>query len=217
MKKRLHIFGLSWSLKEVVILSAIIAILILLIISCIFLPDVWENLYIIPIAALVVASIAAIGTLVSLKLTRDTIRPFIYTAGDIVVERPTGQIRLIFNIYNSGSLPGEDVNTDITFFDKDEEITEENLSNTYETEVIKSKPSILFPNSKHDHNFILDLGQANDLKLWNNITQGKTKCRIRTTYKSLGRNHITIQTGELAKVEWAEEIVSHPISPQKWT
>ena len=99
----------------------------------------------------------------------------------------------------------------------DEEITEENLSNTYEAEVVESKPSIIFPNSKHDHNFILNLSKENDLKLRSNITQGKTKCRIRTTYKSPGRNHITIQTEELAKVEWAEEIVTEPISPQKWT
>ena len=216
MKKRLHIFGLSWSLKEVVVLTTIIIILILLVLLCVFLPSVWENQYIIPIIALVVASIAAIGTLVSLKLTRDTIRPFIYKADDIVVERPTGQIKLIFNIYNSGSLPGEDVHTDITFFDKDEKITEKNLSNTYEAEVVKSKPSIIFPNSKHFRNFVLDLSQENDLKLWNNILQGTTKCRVRTTYKSLGRNHITIQTEELAKVEWAKEIVTKPVPPQKW-
>jgi len=174
------------------------------------------NTYVIVCLSVVIASIAALNSLLASSIASDTQRPFIYTADSINVKRVGDQIRLIFNIYNSGSLPGKDVNTDITFFDKDEEITEENLSSKYESEVVKSESSILFPNSKHYHNFILDLSQENDLKLWNNILQGTTKCRIRTTYTSLGRKHITIQTEELAEQEWAEEIVTHPIPPQKW-
>lgn len=170
--------------------------------------------------SIVVATFFASGSLAltskSLELTRNAIRPFIYTADSINVKRVEKYITLTFNIYNSGSLPGKDVYTDITFFDKDEEITEENLSSKYAPEEVKSKPSILFPNSKYYHSYIIDLNQEADSKIWDDIMQGKTKCRVRTTYTSLGRKYVTIQTEELAKQEWAEGIVTKPIPPQKW-
>jgi hypothetical protein len=217
MKKRLHIFGLSWSLKEVVVLSAIIVILILLVISCIFLPDVWENPYIIPIAALIVASIAAIGTLISLKLTRDTIRPFLYMAESIKIRGLRKYRTMVFNIKNSGSLPAEDVNVAIHFFGEDEKVTEENSSSRYRPPKAKSAPTIVFPNSDYYQNYVLDLEKAKESELWNNIIRGKIKCRVRIIYSSLGRKHTTIQTKAVVKREAEEDVVVKAIPPQKWT
>lgn len=152
----------------------------------------------------------------SLELTRNSIRPFLYTAGSIGVKRVGKYITLTFNIQNSGSLPGEDVHVDIDFFDEDEEVTEENLSNRHTPPTREPEFPLLFPNSVYNETFVLDLEQKNDLELWNNIGTGKTKCRLRIMYKSLGRRHITIQTEKIVKQEWEETLVTVPIPPQKW-
>lgn len=176
-----------------------------------------------PHASLVIASIAAIFAGISalianrsLELTRNSIRPFLYTAGSINIKRVGKYITLTFNIHNSGSLPGEDVHVDIDFFDEDEEVTKENLSNRYTPPTRELEFPLLFPNSVYYENYVLDLEQKDDLALWNNIEKGKTKCRVRIMYKSPGRKHITIQTKKLAKREWEATLVTTPILPQKW-
>ncbi len=188
------------------------------------------NTYIIVCLSVVVASIAALNSMFasvsahdslvttqeSLELTRNSIRPFLYMDGSIGLKQVGQYMTLEFNIKNSGSLPGEGVNTDIAFFGKDEEVTEENLSSKYVPATVEATSSILFPNSVLYQNYILDLNQADDLKIWKDILQGRTKCRARITYTSLGRKHVTIQTEELTKPEWSEKIVTTPILPQKW-
>ncbi len=216
MKKQTNIFSLSWSRKEIIVLTITIIILVILCVLLSYLGETHGFQYAISLAALIVASIAAIGALLSLKWTRDTIRPFLYTVGPIDAKRVGQYITLTFNIQNSGSLPGEDVQTDIDFFDEDEEVTGKNLSNKYETPTRETAPSMLFPNSSYEEKYIFDLKQENDLKLWNNIGKGKTKCRVRIEYKSLGREHTTIITEKLAKLKSEKNIITTPIPPQKW-
>ena len=166
--------------------------------------------------AVIFAGISALTANRSLELTRNSIRPFLYTAGSINVERVGKYITLALNIQNSGSLPGENVHVDIDFFDEDEEVTEENPSNRYAPPTREPEFPLLFPNSDYYEKYVLNLEQKNDLELWNNIEKGKTKCRVRIMYKSPGRKHITIQTEKLVKREWEENIVTTPIPPQKW-
>jgi hypothetical protein len=216
MKRQRRTFSFSWSKQKTITLIITIAIVGAWWRFYCFIEEHYGHQYAIALTALLVASIAAIGTWLSLKWTRDTIRPFLYTAGSINVEKVGEHRNLVFNIQNSGSLPGEDVQTEIDFFDEDEEVTEENLSNKYVPPTRETAHSILFPNSSYYEKYILDLNQKNDLELWDNIGKGKTKCRVRIMYKSLGREHVTITTEKLEKREWEETIVTTPIPPQKW-
>lgn len=186
--------------------------------------------YVIICFSVVIASIAALNSMFasvaahdsfittseSLELTRKMIRPFLYTAGSIDVKRVGNHITLVFAIQNSGSLPANDVKTDIQFFDKDEEITEENLSSKYAPLPEESISPILFPNSTIYRNYVLNLKEANDLELFTALKEGKTECRVQTKYASLGIRYLTIQTIKLAKLDWAKGIFVTPILPQKW-
>jgi hypothetical protein len=181
------------------------------------------NAYAIVCVSVIVASVAALNSMFasvaahdSLELTRNSLRPFLYIAGSIGIKGVGKFIRLTFTIQNSGSLPAEDVNADIDFFYEDEEVTEDNLSRKYQLPTREPVFSLVFPNSSYYPRYILNLQDENDLELWQNIQQGKTACRVRITYKSLGRKHLTIETEKLAKQEWEENLITTPIPPQKW-
>jgi hypothetical protein len=188
------------------------------------------NTYVIVCLSIVIASIAALNSMFasvaahdslvttqkSLELTRNSIRPFLYIAGSIGVDKVGKYIKLTFAIQNSGSLPGEDVHVDIDFFDEGEKVTEENTSSKYTVPTRELESPLLFPNSVFYEGYVLDSESKNDLELWDNIVKGKTKCRVRISYKSLEREHITIITEKLAKQEWEDKIVTSPIPPQKW-
>ncbi len=167
-------------------------------------------------SAIVVALFATYVSIGSLELTRNMIRPFLYMAGSINAKKVGEFITLIFNIKNSGSLPGEDVHVDVDFFDKDEEVTEDNLSKKYQPPTKEPIFPLVFPNSSYYPEYILNLQNEGSSELWQNIQQGKTKCRVRIMYKSLGRKHVTIQTEKLVQRGWEEMLVTIPIPPQKW-
>jgi hypothetical protein len=169
-------------------------------------------------ASIVIASVAALNSILASSIASEAQRPFLYRTSLTKTQRVGKYITLGFNIKNSGSLPAEDVQTDINFFDKDEKATERNRSDIYEPPILESESSsfLLFPNSDYYQSIVLDLEQADDLKLWNDIKDGKTKCRIRITYTSLGRKHETMQTEELVKRESETDITTKPIPPQKW-
>ncbi len=166
--------------------------------------------------AVILAKESLDATNKALELTRTSIRPLLYTSGSIKVKRVEKYITLQFDILNSGSLPGENVNAYIDFFEDSEEVTEDNLSNRYTQTTRESEFSLLFPNSIYHEIYILDLEEKNDLELWNSIKEGKTKYRIRIIYNSLGRRHLTIKTENIVKPEWEDKLLTTSILPQKW-
>jgi hypothetical protein len=216
MKKQRHTSGFSWSKQKTIILIVSIAIVAAWGRFYTFIVDHYDHQMALALTALLVASIAAIGTLLSLKWTRDTIRPFLYMSESLKIRGRKKYRTLVFNIKNSGSLPAEDVHVDIHFFDEGEEITEENLSSRYGPPAAKSAPSIVFPNSDYYQNYVLSLEKAKESELWSNIMSGNTKCRVRIIYSSLGRKHTTIQTKAVVKREAEEDVVMKAIPPQKW-
>lgn len=183
-----------------------------------------------PRASLIIASIAAIfaglsalaarqsleKTRESLELTRNAIRPFISSSGMIPISYTPDTVTLTFNIQNSGSIPGNDVYTHIDFFDEDEEVTEDNLSNKYPPPNRQSSYGIMLPNDIHYEKYILDLKDKGDLELWENIEKGKVKFRLRIMYKSFGRKHLTLQTEKIVKLKGQKELQLIPDVPQKW-
>ncbi|MBA7696497.1 hypothetical protein ES703_105146 [subsurface metagenome] len=188
------------------------------------------NTYAIVCLSVVVASIAALNSMFasvsahdslvttqeSLELTRNSIRPFLYAFGPIDPKTSKSHVKFTFTIHNSGSLPANDVKTDIQFFDKDEEVTEGNSSSKYAKPTADPVSPILFPNDDIYLKYSFDLKDANDAKLWKNMQNGKIKYRARITYTSLGRKHETIQTVELLKQAGEKGLARHPIPPQKW-
>jgi hypothetical protein len=217
MKKQRRTSGFSWNRQKTLIMMVSIAFVAAWGRFYIFIADHYDHQMAIALTALLVASIAAIGTLLSLKWTRDTIRPFLYMHGSMNVKKAGKYIKLEFNVINSGSLPAEEVCVDIDFFDEYEEITEENTSSKYAPPIRELEFPTLFPDSTYREDYILNLKQKNDLALWSKIIKGKVNLRTKIKYESLGRKHVTIMTEKLEKRAWEETIVTTPIPPQKWT
>ena len=216
MKKRARTSGFSWSRRQTVIL--VITIVIVGAWGCFysFAVEHYGHQYAIALTALLVASIATIGTLLALKWTRDTVRPFISSFGTIPISHTPDTVTLTFKMQNSGSIPGSDVHTDIDFFDEDEEVTEDNVSKRYQPPNRQSSYGLMLPNDIHYEKYILDLTDKDDVELWENITEGKVKLRLRTMYESLGRKHLTIQTERIVKLKGQKELQLIPFPPQKW-
>lgn len=152
----------------------------------------------------------------SLELTRNAIRPFVSSVGTIPVSYTADTITLTFQIINSGSIPASNVNTLIDFFDKDEEVKVDNLSNKYLPPNRQSGYSLMLPKNMHYEKFILDMKDKGDIQLWQNIQRGEVKLRLRTTYESLGRKHGTIQTNQIVKLKGQKDLQLIPVLPQEW-
>jgi len=188
------------------------------------------NTYVIVCVSVVIASIAALNSMFasinardsltatrkSLELTRKMIRPFLSLSDVIPVSRIGNNVTLTLKITNSGSLPSNDTHSDIDFFDEDEEVTEDNLSNKYHCPDRTGKYSLVFPNNHYYELCILNLQDKNDVELWENINKGKIKFRLRIMYASFDTEYITIQTEHIAKPEGVTQLQLLPVLPQKW-
>ena len=189
------------------------------------------NTYVIVCVSVVIASIAALNSIFasinardsltatrkSLELTRKMIRPFLSMSDVMIpVSRIGDNVTLTFKIENSGSLPSNDAHADIDFFDEDEEVTEDNLSNKYRRPDRTGDHSLVFPNNHYYELFILNLQDKDDVELWRNITKGKAKFRLRIMYTTFDNEYITIQTEHIAKPELVEKLQLLPILPQRW-
>ena len=173
--------------------------------------------YAISLTALLVASIAAVATLLSLSWARDIVRPFLSHFGIEVTLDGTGKdyVSIAFSIQNSGSLPATDIDVDIDFFDDAEEVTENNSSSKFAPATKLPTTPMILPNNDYTSEYTLDLKDRNDVELWENIRKGKTKVRLRIRYKSLGRKHLTIQTERISRPLRGKSLWV-PIPPQKW-
>jgi len=168
--------------------------------------------------AVTVATVAAIANLLSLKWTRDTIRPFLHMIGGTIQPYETKERYSVlpFVIYNTGSLPATSVNVNIDFFSYTEEVTEDNTSSVFETATKSPETPMILPNDNYTEEYVLDRNNANDNKLLDCIKQDKVKLRIHIAYQSLGRKHLVIQTFEIYRHSWDEKPSLIPIHPQKW-
>lgn len=188
------------------------------------------NTYVIVCLSVVVASIAALNSMFasvsardslvatreSLELTTKMIRPFLSLSDVIPVSRKGNSVTLTLKITNSGSLPSKDTHANIDFFDEDEEVTEDNLSNKYHRLDRIDGHCLVFPDNYYYEVCILDLQDKNDLELWENINMGKIKFRLRIMYASFDNKYITIQTEYIAKQAWITQLRLLPVLPQKW-
>jgi hypothetical protein len=176
----------------------------------------------ISLGALAVATVAAISNLLSLKWSRDTIRPFLscqhgHVITNIVTDKAGSEhVNIPFRICNSGSLPATNINTDIHFFEHDEEVSDSNRSNKFEIATKIPIEPMLLPNAEYIVSYILDLPKSNDAMLWENIKKGTVKVRIKISYGCLGRRFLTIQTEEISRPDYEKGLVFVPVQPQKW-
>lgn len=167
-------------------------------------------------SSIVVALYAIFVSMKSLELTRESQRPFLSSHGAISVSSTPDTVTLTFNIQNSGSIPGSNVHTDIDFFDEDEDVTEDNVSNKYPPPDRQSSHSLMMPNDIHYEKYILDLNNKSDLELWENMKEGKVKFRLHIMYESFGRKHVTLQTEKIVKLKGQKNLQIIPDVPQKW-
>jgi len=214
--KKPHISGFSWNIRKTIILvvSAILIGLWGFFYSWVVVK--YGHQYAISISALLVASIAAVGTLLSLKWTRETIRPFLSFSGDVKVDKTQYWVTLTFTIENSGSLPASDIYTEIDFFNENEEVTKDNLSSKYPPLKRRPEVTMVFPNKPTYANYALDLRDIADKELWQDISNGKVTVRLRIRYKNMSKEYITIQTEKVEKLEQARQVQLIPSFPQKW-
>ncbi len=197
------------------------AAVILVILFSLLVPYLWTTLgeeRFISIAALAFAGVAAIVNILSLIFIGQSIRPFVSSPGGThSIHIKQKYVMIEFKIQNTGSVPANNVQTDIDFFHENEEVTEDNLSTVYHPSVNQEdKHFILFPNSICVVLFTLNLSDDNDMQLGKDMTQGQAKYRLRITYRNFGRKHKTIQTQQLAKIELEDNTQAQPISPQFW-
>lgn len=177
----------------------------------------YDQQYAIFLTALLVASIAAVANLLSLQWSRDTIRPFLsLNTNAIHAEVEAGYVRIEFTIFNSGSLPATEMDVDIDFFASDEEVTEDNLSGKYSSATKSTLTPMILPNNNYIAEYIFDLKNKDDLKLWEDTKQGNVIVRLRISYQSLSRKHVTIQTERICGYPWEKGLIFEPIPPQKW-
>lgn len=171
----------------------------------------------ISLGAFAVATVAAISNLLSLKWSRDAVRPFLYYLSDSVdLDRTKDYVKLAFKIFNSGSLPATNINVDIDFFGKDEEIKGNNTSKIYSVATKEPITPMILPNDYFTEQYIFNLKDINDVKMLQDVEQGKTKIRMRISYSSLDREHLTVETFSLSKPEWETKLQFIPIEPQSW-
>ncbi|MFC2033292.1 hypothetical protein ACFLUB_02075 [Chloroflexota bacterium] len=123
---------------------------------------------------------------------------------------------LALEIRNSGSLPATNIQSNITFFHVDESVTKDNVSSQFQQVEEKEASPSAFPNASFIKHCVLDLTDRNDSALWEQIQEGTVKMRLRITYESLRRKHLTIQTEEITQSPWAVTIQLKPVLPRLW-
>jgi hypothetical protein len=153
----------------------------------------------------------------SLKLTRNTVRPFLSVqTGTARIQITSVAVTLNFEVKNTGVIPGELVSIDIAFFDSDEVVTRDNSSSRYPVLADVPAQPVVFPGAayilKHTINISIDIGK----QMWEETKNGNTKIRHRIKYKDVNNEYLTIQTEQLRRVS-KNLLGRRPISPQYWT
>lgn len=178
--------------------------------------------------ALMVAAIAALATLLSLKYTRDTVRPFLCFGGTINLEGNPPKIPVLgFPVTNTGMMPADNVTIRINPFETNEKITEDNVSKRCEKSFFDSAEEvdklILFPRQTKELRIKIDLTRADHEQLLQRLLAGHIKLRINISYSSFGRKYRTISTvgfDQLSFRRGSDEKSGYfdgvAVLPQKW-
>ena len=153
----------------------------------------------------------------SLKLTRNTVRPFLSVQpGEVKAHRTATEVTISFEVKNTGVLPGELVSVDVAFFDSDEVVTNDNDSDKYPGSSEAPAQPIVFPNAayilNHTINISIDIGK----QMWENVRNGNMKIRHRVKYKDMNAEYLTVQTERLGRLK-GDLMARRPIPPQYWT
>lgn len=218
----MDIFGTRWTKKEALIIFLSAAGTLAWIVYSYYNNPFYVFLSYI---AVVVAALAALAASLSLKHTRDTIRPFLSFGGTINLGGSHEEMTLAFPIKNVGSVPADNIDVIIHAFGTDEEIDIENVSRKYkgffdkETEDAKEEALVLFPNQSWQSVVTADLTEKNNRQLWKSLLDGNVKLRITIRYRSFGRRHKTVQTlafDELSLSSDKREFHGISIKPQMW-
>jgi hypothetical protein len=149
--------------------------------------------------ALMVAAIAALAATLSLKYTRDTVRPFLYFDGTINLEGNPPEIPALgFPVTNSGMMPADNVTIRINPFETNEKITADNVSKRYEESFFASAEKVdklsLFPRQTKQLLIKVDLTRPDHEQLLQRLLAGHVKLRINISYSGLGKKYRTIST-----------------------
>lgn len=198
LRKRVNLLGFRWSWAEIVGLSVGIVGGTLLVWN---LSAKLEYIYFLSSLAIVVAAIAGIGTLLSLKWTRDTVRPFLtITARDFTLheEGNWGFIKLIMR--NLGSLPAEEVSLDISSFISEREGDSEELIDTQRL----FDALVIFPNQEGE--IIYTVTPA----LFPEFIKKGGKLHVKIKYKSM---HKECETLRAIRIVWDYELNSFTFPP----
>jgi len=178
--------------------------------------------------ALMVAAIAALAALLSLKYTRDTVRPFLCFGGTINLEGNPPKIPVLgFPVTNTGMMPADNVTIRINPFEINEKITADNVSKRYEKSLFASAEEVdkltLFPRQTKQLGIKIDLTRPDHEQLLQRLLAGHVKLRINISYSSLGKEYRTISTVEFDELSFREGTDEKSgyfdgvaVLPQKW-
>lgn len=217
----MNIFGTRWTRREIVVILLVAAgVLFWIIYSYRHTP---LNVFLSYIAVLV-AVVAALVASISLKYTRDTIRPLLAFNGTVNLGGSDEERTLAFRVTNTGSMAADDIRIKIDAFGIDEEIGLKNVSRRYETffdeEAEKHQAAlVLFPNQIWQNVVAVNLMRENNREMWENLLSGSIKLRITMWYGSFGRKHKTIQTvafDELSLSSDKRQFHGISVEPQAW-
>lgn len=123
---------------------------------------------------------------------------------------------LEFHVKNTGPVPANVFSMEMTFFDDDELIEEDNTSKYYPAKFKVSRDVVIFPGDRYNLEQWFDLSNSNGKKLYEGIINGKVKLRFSTKYEAQGIEYLTVQTEKVLK-EVRGQMTRLPIQPQIWT
>jgi hypothetical protein len=153
----------------------------------------------------------------SLRLTRNTVRPFLSVqSGNLKAVMTSNEVILAFEISNTGSIPGEIVTINTALFDNNEVVNYDNASIKYPGISESPNQPLVFPNSTFNLSHTINTSNELGKNMWESIRNGEVKLRHSIRYKGLNTEYITIQTEQLCKSDEAT-LKRKPISPQYWT
>ena len=124
-------------------------------------------------------------------------------------------VTLHFTVKNTGTLPATNVNTYVDFFQKNEEITENNRSRKYSPITTKSEAAMVFPNQSVGGNIGLKISNTDDKQLWEDIVHNEVNLRISIQYKGISQEYITVQAVKIETGMEGKQIHLIPVTPQK--
>jgi hypothetical protein len=153
----------------------------------------------------------------ALELTRMNVRPFIsIQPGDTEGKQLGNKFLLEFQIKNNGLIPANVTSIDITFFKKDEAITNDSKSSIYPADEPTLRQPTIFPGATYPIIHTIDISLVMGKQIVADLFRGEISVRHTIKYKGKNIEYITIQTEELAR-DSGDTLIRKPRTPQYWT